>query len=72
MTLGDWFDNDGQKLKYLNWAPGQPNHAKSPQDFASIFRSDGKWGDYQDDPRQHGWKLGKVVCLQQLKFPGMH
>ena len=32
----DWYDNDGKKLTYLNWEPGQPNHAQAPQDYASI------------------------------------
>ena len=71
-SLGDWYDNDGKKLTYLNWFPGQPNHAKAPQDYASIFRTDGTWGDFNDDPPVHGWNPGQVVCLQQLNSPGMY
>ena len=72
LNLGDWYDYDGKKLTYLNWAPNQPNHSKGPQDYASIFLSDGTWGDYNDDPKDHGWNPGQVVCLQQLNSPGMY
>ena len=67
-SLGDWYDNDGKKLSFLNWDPQQPNHAQGlHQDFASIKSWDGTWGDYQDDPRTKSWNMGQVVCLQQLK-----
>ena len=42
------------------------------QDYASIKTKAGKWGDYPDDPKVHGWNPGQVVCLQQLNSPGMY
>ena len=57
-------------MTYLNWKPGQPNHSKSPQDYAAIHNRDGTWGDFNDDPKLHNWNPGQVVCLQQLN-PGM-
>ena len=49
--LGDWFDNDGSKLTYLNWDKYRPYNAYGAQDFASIYKPDGTWGNFLDDPR---------------------
>ena len=63
---GKWYDNDGNKLNFTNWSAGQPNNAKSPQDYAAIHSNAGTWGDYQDDPTKYGWKMGVAICLQEL------
>ena len=64
---------EGNTLTYTNWGKGQPNNYNKGQDYASIYFGDGKWGDFQDDPRKAGFMvllhhpmLPNVVCLQEL------
>ena len=59
---GVWTDSNGDKVKYTNWLPGQPDR-NGGQHYASIC-SDfafGFWGDWSAD-----WE-GIVVCQQEIQ-----
>jgi hypothetical protein len=41
---GSWRWSDGSRLRYKNWARGEPNDAEGGEDYAQIWE-DGKWND---------------------------